>query len=260
VANARKQYLRQLWKRWGLLGAWHPDSPISVGDVGVMDNWRFERKRSLKDLSVDFELAEAPDTVGTHSYHSDAEIAISAHVSGSAEPAGTGEVELTFGKSGGIAFHAAGTVEVRMNDIGTIEDQIWELHEAGDWEEGRVVVTKVIKAESLAVFVAAKGEASATVTASAADIEIPDFTNLAGLASNFSIKSHKGMETAIVAQGDLTPLFEAICMDRKGILRHRRIAAATPRGRLLDSDLDENAQQDLRFIQWSYDLDDNEHQ
>ena len=225
-----------------------------------MRNWRFERKRSLTDLAVDFELAEPPNTVGAHSYHSASGIEITANGSVTAQPVGTGEVELTFGKSGGIAFHAVGTVETRMNDIGAIEDQIWELHEEGNWDEDRVVVTKVIKAESLVVLVAGKGEASATVTARSADIGVPDFTNLAGLAADFSIKSHKGMETAIIASGDLTPLFEAICMDKTGVLRKRRIAAAAPGGRLLDADLAGSDREDARFIHWSYDLDDGDYQ
>lgn len=261
--SARKNYLQQLWKRWSLLGVWEPDSQVAVGEVGVMEDWRFRGLRHLEVLAVDFETVSS-DARAARLYQSSTGVTVAATGEAAAGtgagPSTEGGVRVAFDNGGGVVFHAEGTYEIRLRDVGTVQDAIWRLHMEGKWRREEVLITKVIAAESLVVLIADSDGATVELTAGAA--AIPEMPNLADVRLGVQVARHAGMLTAITARGRLTPLYEGICVDRGGLLRRRAVRVATPEGGRLEPDdvaLDEGE----NFSRWHYSFEealrDNEH-
>ncbi|MGW1800088.1 CHAT domain-containing protein [Streptomyces sp. NPDC001984] len=73
-----ERYTKEIYDGLGYFAVWMPNSPVSLGDVGVLRGRRFHRMTSLAELGVAFDTV-GPGAPMVHSYSSsgDVEVAVS---------------------------------------------------------------------------------------------------------------------------------------------------------------------------------------
>jgi hypothetical protein len=246
-----ERYLKELWKRWHLLAVWEPTSTIALGDVGVMEDRIWRKLGSLGQHGIGFATHRAGSR-SDRNYSSAGEVQLG--FDGGAGVAGVpvkGKVRVSFSSQGAVLFNASGCEEVRIADVGSLEEEIWRRFKNGGWDPRHIVVTKVIEVERAAILIAGskRGEATFSVKA-VAGLDL-DTINLASASLAPSLTHSKDLLGSYVAES-LTPIFEAICIDRDGLLR-RRIGAATPAGgRLAPSDGAEEEDTEGSLIPYCY--------
>ena len=236
MPNPWERYLNELWDRWRLLAVWEPITPISLGDIGVMEERVWRRLTDLAERGIDFESRRA-DALSARNYTSAGEVTIGVEAgAGSAGVPVKGKVGVSFDSSGAVLFNATGCRETRIAAVGSLEEEVWRRFENGEWDPRHIVVTKVVEVERAVILIAVeKGSEVGFSVEAKAGLDIGEL-NLASASLSPSITHHKGLTGRYVAES-LTPLFEAVCIDRKGLLRRRRIGGATPAGgRLTEAD------------------------
>jgi hypothetical protein len=238
MSHPWQRYLTELWQKWRLLAAWEPTTPISLGDVGVMEQGVWRRLTNVGKQGIAFESRRG-DALSSRSYSSsgDVKIAVKAGAGAVGVPV-KGEVGISFGSSGAVLFNATGCREARIADVGSLELELWRRFENGEWDPRHVVVTKVLEVERAVILIASGKESEVGFSVEAkAGLAVADL-NLANASLSPRITHSKGLTGRYLAES-LTPLFEAVCIDRKGLLRRRQIGGATPAGgRLTESDAD----------------------
>ena len=206
--NIVDYYLGEMHDEFELHAAWLPGTRVQLGDVGIVDaHNKFSRKTSLDKKGVSFETLEGqslPDYVFT----SAGGVSVLAKAAGEAK-IGTLDVadagfSIQYSRGKSTVFRANQVLEHVIDDIDSLHSDILEKYKNGKWNEKYVVVTKVIQAESATILISRDSDAQIDLKA---ETEVPNM-NIASIDANFSVKTQKGLETQVVANKGLTPLFE----------------------------------------------------
>lgn len=242
MLSPRKHYLRQISDRWGYLAAWEPDAAIRVGDVGVMDDWVFRPQTRAEDIDLAISAEDAASRA-SRQYQTAGSVSVSAQADVGAATAGAATIHVEMSRAGAVLLHALGTYETRVRDTAAIEQEVWRRYMQGTWPVERVIVTRVINAERLTVLISESKAAKVELQTSVGGL--PAELNLADASLGFSATRSDAMLSSIVAEGPLTPLFEALCIDRHGLLRQRAVRLATREGgRLEPAEFDDDSTPD----------------
>jgi len=211
MKGPQEQYTDDLKKRFGYNSTWLPGVPLLLGDIGVIKDNVFTRLAALEDFEIQFEIRE-DDTTDDLEYSSQGSVSVAAKLSGSASPQGSTLSNLDagliveFGSVNSILFKANQTrVHLIKNTI-ALGDKILQLYRDGKWNKHWVVITELVKAESATILISnqkdAKIELKANANLNAKNLDIAD------AKFEFSATFHKGLDTKIIAQTGLTPLFK----------------------------------------------------
>src|SRR5688572_12513976 len=207
----QEQYTDDLRKRFGYYATWLPGTPLSLGDVGLVKDNVFTRVANIEDFKIKFEKLtdDSPDDL---EYSSKGSVSVTAKLSGTVTPEGSslGKLDagfiVEFQNENSILFKANQAKIGLIKNTNTLGDQVLRLYEEGKWNKHWVVITELVKSESATILISnsANGKielkANASVDAPKLDIADAKFE----LGAIFS----KGLETKIIAQTGLTPLFK----------------------------------------------------
>jgi hypothetical protein len=113
-------------------------------------------------------------------------------------------IRFEFNRAGAIVFSAPDCVVTEIDNKRALERRLVDVN---DWDNGWVVITRVVKAKHATILVSGEKGAFAELRANA-DLS-PGGVDLAELAVGFQKARSSSMSVDLVARGDLTPLFEA---------------------------------------------------
>lgn len=250
MAKAWEQYSKEMFNKFGYLATWTPGVQLALGDVGVMKDRLFTRITTLANLQIPFE--ERPDPSKEAQKHSSSgSVSITFKAAGKAPQAGSvlSEAEagfsIDFKKSKATVYEAAGCVSPSISDQVSVGKRIQKLYEQGEWNKDWAVITELVIADSATVLVSnsssSKIELSASGKVTAGTVSLADVN--AGLQVAFS----RDMQTVLISQAGLTPLFKARALKSNGpvgpFLKTESLAGfsafdtATPKASLAGEDL-----------------------
>ncbi|MCW3126057.1 MAG: hypothetical protein JWO03_1715 [Bacteroidetes bacterium] len=212
MKGPQTQYTDEMKKHFGYYAAWEPGIPIEIGDVGTLSGNVFTRHANLRDLEVDIETAPNRGQSTDLQYTSNGSVNISTKLSGAVPATGSSlssldlGISIEFGKEFATLFKADKTTSPSIRNTIKLGEDILKLFKDGKWDKNWRIVTEVIVAESASVIISnstnSKVELKANGNINAVKIDIAD------AAFNFSAVNTRGINTMILAQKGMTPLFK----------------------------------------------------
>jgi hypothetical protein len=211
MKGPQEQYTDELKKKFGYIATWLPGVPLLLGDIGILNDNVFTRIAGLEDFQIPFDI-RVDDTADDLDYSSKGSVSVTAKLSGTIAPQGSTLTNLDagfiveFGNENSILFKANQTRTNLIKDTVKIGNEILKLYRAGKWNKHWVVITELVKAESASILISntsnGKIELKANANINAANLDIAD------AKFEFGATFYRGIDTKIIAQSGLTPLFK----------------------------------------------------
>lgn len=237
-------YTREMKRRFGYHATWNPGTPLKLGDIGILENDQFIRLTDLESLSLVSVIQETKGSPVELKYHSKGGIMITTKLAGAASlPNSTltkadAGVLIQFEKDNSICFQANDCITSLMKDTTKLGKEILKRFEQGKWDKNWVIITELITAASATILIAERAGASielkanAKITATKLDIADTSF--------KFSASYSNQLDTEIIAQKGLTPLFKVMGIQSKLLGKPGFKPKANPIQILTPSDLTDN--------------------
>jgi hypothetical protein len=195
-------------QRFGQLACWPPNTPLQLGDVGVLRRARFDKTTTLADLGIRSLPAETGmPALLEYSSADQVRLAVDGEALASAvvAPVG-GKVSISFEREGATFFQAMRAVKESITNLPKLEKDLQPLRARKIWQPEWAVVTSVQRTGPTMILVSAGRNAKVefSITADALGPAIP----LAAATARIGFQSADGMAVQISSQGG-TPLFGA---------------------------------------------------
>jgi hypothetical protein len=205
---ANDQYLRGIFDKFGYLATWLPNKSVKLGDVGEKRGREFDRRTSLDNLSIDFNVRQG-DRIAQMSHSSSSGVSVSFKAAGEAAmgtlPVDKAGAVVEFGRDGAFVFEANNCVVFEIDDKVELGREVIRRYLSGDWDKNWSVIDQIVKVDRATILVSNHGNArlelSATkdLKAGAVDLAKAD----AGLSATFK----SGDITQFLAEENLNPMF-----------------------------------------------------
>jgi len=220
-------YIAEVRKQSGYRATWLPTTTVNPGDIGRLHGQRFDVETSLAALGIDFTVtrggAEADYEFASSTVHVDAGATASAALGQS--PAIT--MRAGFREAGGFLCAAYNCVSHRIERIDTLNHHVLQLESNGIWDDGWLIATEVVTAQSLIILISKAADAFAEIDCKADLAPVP----IIGLRGAFRLGAFSGLNYRTVARRGVTPMFIA-----HGLTGRRRHTQLNPRGGAPDSE------------------------
>lgn len=220
MIGPRDQYLLEMNGKYGYHATWQPNVTLKLGDIGIINRNVFRYITSLDQKGITFEIrpGEAPEDL---SYTSSSGVSVTANAAAatsgaaSAIPGGAAKanVVVEFGETAGVVFQGMQTLPSMIKDQETLGEQIIQMYQNGQWNTDYSVITELVTAQSLTVLIS-NGQKAKIVLTAAGQVS-PGSLKLADVSAGFSVTAFSNIDTQIIAQIKLTPLFRASWVKRK---------------------------------------------
>lgn len=216
-----KQYTKELHKKFGYYATWLPGKRIKIGDVGVLYKNVFERETSLKNLGIDFKVIKDKTKMDLD-YRSEGSVNISPKISGQAPVAGSklanidAGITVEFTKSKSIAFQASGVLLHQIEDLMPVKKEVFKLYATKEWEKNWVIVTELAVADSATILISSASSTTIDIKAKS-DIGMEQL-KIANADAGLHLMNSMGLETKIMAESELNPLFKVVGIKSKKIV------------------------------------------
>src|SRR5215813_392634 len=188
-------YTKEIYKRFRYLANWLPNSPLEVGDIGVLRQDHFEYVTTLSSLGIVYELRFSEQSIDL-TYTSDGCVEINFDVQGESDSSlqvvngVTALVRVSFSKENSTLFAARGCRSVQVTDINELGSKIIEVQEREEWMRNWCVVTETLIAESATVILS-KSRTAELEMASEGQIG-QQLIHLADTSAGLKLRSAKG--------------------------------------------------------------------
>ena len=197
-------YTTKIAERFGYLANWLPNSPINLGDVGIMEGRYFKQLSSLAQLQLSF-VPRVPQKSANFSYSWEADIAsdssVGANIPGMGAAAG---LNVKFNNAGAFVFEITDCTITDIEDKLSLGHEIKKLFEAKKWEPEWVVIDTIVAAGSSTILVSTTNNSEIQLSASGDVSKI----NLTDVSAGLKIKYQTGEITRILADKGLFPMFK----------------------------------------------------
>jgi hypothetical protein len=201
--NSSDFYVKEIFKKFGYIANWLPNSPIKVGDVGIMEGYYFKRQGSLKELNLNFETREEQISVN-FSYSLKADITIESDGSAKIyDKAATAALKIGFNAAGSFVFETTGCKITEIENKISLGKEIKKRFKDGAWDSKWVVIDSIVSADVSTIIVSNSENSELRLSASADVSKV----NLTDASMNLKIKSQSGEITKFIADKTLFPLF-----------------------------------------------------
>ncbi|MFA5102821.1 MAG: hypothetical protein WC525_06670 [Candidatus Thermoplasmatota archaeon] len=209
MTSVADQYMNEMHDQFKYYATWAPGIPLKIGDVGTLERNGFTVISNLNKLGIDFEV-RTDSQKDSLQYASASGVSISTKIKGSA---GLAEYNLNladagivvqFAKDAGVAFEARGVEHQLIEDCVNIDAAILAAHSKGIWKDDWVVISDLMVADSGTVLISQGNDASIGLKALA---DVPHLS-LANIDADFTVTYSKNLNTTIICQTGLTPLFK----------------------------------------------------
>lgn len=215
MKGPQEQYTDEMKKKFGYIATWLPGTPFILGDVGIINDNVFTHVAYLKNFEIQFDT-KVDETGDDIEYSSQGAVSVATKVSGTVAPQGStlGNIDagfiVEFGNENSILFKANQIKTNLIEDTAKLGDQILSLYKEGKWNKHWVVITELVLAESATILISnsknAKIELKANANIDAKKLDIAD------AKFDFGATFSKGLDTKILAQSGLTPLFKIMAL------------------------------------------------
>ena len=215
MKGPQKQYTDEMKKKFGYIATWLPGTPFILGDIGILNDNVFTHVAFLNDFEIQFDT-RVDETGDDIEYSSQGSVSVTTKVSGTVAPQGStlGNIDagfiVDFGNENSILFKANQIKTNLIANTAKLGDQILKLYHDGKWNKHWVVITELVSAESATILISnstnAKIELKANANIEATKLDIAD------AKFDFGATFSKGMDTKIIAQSGLTPLFKVMAL------------------------------------------------
>jgi hypothetical protein len=232
-----EQYTKEIQEQLKYSATWLPNIRISLGDVGTLENHLFHPQGNLSDFGIPFDKYESTGEAEFQFTSKDA-VSVEAKLKGQAPLIGSAiaqadaGVTIKFGRENAVLFRATVCTSSRIKDIRALSKAIKDKHTEGQWDRKLVVVTQVISAKGTTVIIS-HGQNSQIDLSAKGNIGTGNI-NLADIGADFNIVRESYIATRIVAEPNLTPLFEAWALVRNPWKLFSETEMKTVRGRGID--------------------------
>lgn len=218
MASVQDQYTEEMYKKFGYYAAWNPGVPFKLGDIGRLKNRIFTRTGNLESLGIPIQIRE-DKTKTTLEHYSHGGVSVSTKLAGKAAPPGSvfGDVDagiiVEFSKENATLFKANNTFSPSIEDAITLGKEILKRYENGDWDKDLVIITELVEAETATILISNEANTKVELKAQA-NIHAAHF-DIADAGFNFGTDFKGGLESKIVAEEGLTPLFKIMGIHRR---------------------------------------------
>ena len=223
MKGPKTQYTNEMYKKFGYFATWEPNRPLELGDVGILRKNEFTRIFNISRRFDKIKFIELPDeTPGDLDYNSEGSVSITLKLAGTIPQIGSvlteadAGISIEFSSDKSVVFKANETYTPSIDDTIKLGNQIIELYREGKWEKNWVVITEIVKAKSATIIISNKKDGKIELKANA-NVDIVDI-DIANAEFKFSPAFSRGLETRIIAQKGLTPLFKAMSIKSRFIL------------------------------------------
>jgi hypothetical protein len=208
-AAAYRQYTRSLLGALNWRGTWPPSDSVELGDVGVLKDGVFEAETTLGDLGVNFSGNQGRAKASVD-YQSSSGVSVRTKLAGETSPyfthvgRGRAGVLFRFSRRGAVVFSAVSCQIVGIEGMASLQAKLRRLRRSGEWHRHWVFVHRTIHASSATILVAGSRSAGVELRADASVTAI----DLARIGAGLAVARREGMEVAMVATGDVMPLYQ----------------------------------------------------
>jgi hypothetical protein len=208
MATPVRLYQEEMHSNVGFFATWLPGDVLELGDIGALENGRFRRAGSLRELGfTGFQTREGTPQNMSYSAAADKKVGGTAGVSAPMDSM-KAELSIRFTKQGGYVFEAAGIRNIEIADRMMFSDRILELYGQPRWKREWLVVDAVYKAHSATIIVSEDDSSEIVLKASAA---LPlGSLPLADPNLGLSMSSCSGRITQVLVRSELTPLYSCV--------------------------------------------------
>jgi hypothetical protein len=220
MASARDRYLSEIASQWQYLPTWLPGRAVRLGQTGVFEDGSVQVDDDISASGFSF-TEDVDQSTSSLSYCSQRAVSWG-WAGGAGSPTGErADVEVSFSRANAILFHAHEAVEHRIANLSELKSRILELDRKAAWAKNKAVVVSVVTARSTTVLISSSAGASVTCEAKAGAA----LGSLADPELGLKQRSARNMDTTLVAEGALTPLYQALVL-RKGMLGGSQVKRA----------------------------------
>ena len=211
MASAHEQYTDEMKKRFGYYATWNPGLPLKLGDIGIKRDNLFTKISDLESVGISFDIRTDENKTSIE-HNSQGSVTVTTKLSGTVAPEGsvlTGAdagIIVEFGKKNSTMFKANNTTSPSIKDTIVLGKQIKKLYDAGKWNYKWVIITELIEAESASIIISNTSNGKIELKANA-NIDTMNF-DIADAKFDFSTQFSRGLETKIISEEGLTPLFK----------------------------------------------------
>ncbi len=205
-----KQYTKEMRRKFAYIATWNPGTPITIGSVGISTDGRFQRVSDLETLGIPYEILKDNDPTDLD-YASEGSVTVTMKAAGSGPVGGLATLDagfsVEFKRTNSTLFKARETYTDVMRDTHKLGDEILKRYRKGEWEKEWVVVTEVVRATSATILISNSQNGQVDLKAQV------DGNLLGGIADptlELGIQFSRGMETQIIAEKGLTPLYRSV--------------------------------------------------
>jgi hypothetical protein len=211
MKGPQEQYTDEIERRFGYTATWLPGTPLLLGDIGVMKDHVFTRVAHLSDFQISFETRE-DNSSDDLDYTSKGSVSVTAKLSGTLPPVGSTLTEVDAGiivdfkNENAILFDVAGATTSMIKNTVKVGEEVLKCYREGKWNKHWVVNTELVNVTSGTILISNSKDARIELVANAnIDAKALDIANV---AFDFGATFTRGMDTKIIAQQGLTPLFK----------------------------------------------------
>lgn len=209
VDDLARSYTTAVLRATGYRATWLPNETLEVGSVGYIEGGVFQERQHLRDFAVEFDV-KGQQAKARFVYQSSKGVTVTFKARGEASDlfervgkASAGAL-VEFTRQGAAILSAPSCTISRIADFRKVERQ---LHRLKDWDGRYVIVTKLVAADTATILVSNSDSSHAELRA-AGNLQAGG-ADLADLSAGFSTAKAHDVGIHIVAQGGLTPLYQA---------------------------------------------------
>lgn len=215
-----KFYLKNLNKKsQGYRATWLPSTPLQIGDFGVLENNVFSVEGNLKDMGIEFTTRES-ENPSDIDFSSENGINITFKASGdpvlegSALKEAEAGVNIKFNNDKSYVFKLKGFKDTIISNLGEIKTKILKQFKDGEWPKNRVIINKLLTANSATILIS--GEAGISVDLKATAEVGTENMDIANADLGFELAAGQKLSTEIIGQAGVTPLYRVVGI-KKGL-------------------------------------------
>jgi hypothetical protein len=211
MATISEQYMNEMHKQFQFFATWDPSTELHIGDIGELHHNQFTYLSSLDKKNIPFSVRKDPSK-SVLNYTSSSSIKVTTKLSGgvaipkfnlSAADAG---MTVEFGSEKGIVFEAEGVEHQMIEEVDKLDQTIKKKNEEEEeWPDSWAAISDLMVADAATILISKGKKAAISLKAKA---DVPNLS-LANVNANFDLVYQSGMNTKIICQSGLTPLFKA---------------------------------------------------
>jgi hypothetical protein len=207
-------YLKSLYKKThGYRPTWLPNTPIKIGDVGILEDDVFIKESTLNEHGIYFEVAIS-ESDATIDFSSECGITLKTKLEGKIDPSATslGKADagfiIEFNDENGFIFKAKGSRTSVISNLGAVKREVLRRFNEGNWAKNWVIISELIEAKSATILLS--GQAGSKVELKAqGDLNVSTM-DIADASLNLKLESGQTLAATILGQQKITPLYRII--------------------------------------------------